>query len=216
MGVFLTLSEEDRSATKDSVLRSVRAGGVAVLASENGYIYAADAFNALAVERIQTIRKTDSGTACQVFVSSIKTGGGVARNLDGDAKLLAEKFWPGELSLLLAPQLGLSWDLGDGGSLDEFALRVPTSEFLLEILHESGPLAVASASVLGRPATLDINYVPALPSDVGIYVDEGPISHPSVSTIVRCGISGLEMVREGDISFTQLEGVVSSISRGTL
>ena len=68
----------------------------------------------------------------------------------------------------------------------------------------------------GRPPTLDINYVPALPSDVGIYVDEGPIAQAGTSTIVRNGISGLEMVREGDISFAQLEGVVSGISHGTL
>ena len=216
MSDFLTLESEERSAAKDAVLRNIRAASVAVLASENGYVYVADAFNVPAVERIHAIRKTEPGTACQVFIGSLKTTSGIARDFDGDAHLLANSFWPGQLTLLLAPQRGLSWDLGDSGDLDEIAIRIPTSSFLLDVLQESGPLAVASASVAGRPPTSDINYVPALPSDVGIYVDEGPIEKVQTSTIVRSGISGLEMIREGDISFIELEGVVSSISRGTL
>jgi tRNA threonylcarbamoyl adenosine modification protein (Sua5/YciO/YrdC/YwlC family) len=213
VGDFLTLANEERSAVKDAVLRSIRSGEVAVLASENGYIYAVDAFNSAAVERIHAIRRSERGTACQVFVGSAQTAGGVARNFDGDARTLAEKFWPGPLTLVLTPQQGLSWDLGDGGALSEFALRVPSREFLREILIESGPLAVASASVAGMPPTLDINFVPALPSDVGIYVDEGSIPQLPPSTSVRVGLSGLEMVREGAITFSALEEVISGILR---
>ena len=212
MGDFLTLANEDRSAVKDAVLRTIRNGEVAVLASEQGYIYVADAFNVPAVERIHAIRRADSGTACQVFVGSVKTAGGVARNFTGEAQTLGEKFWPGALTLLVAPQQGLSWDLGDGGVLDEFALRVPAREFLLTVLGESGPVAIASASVAGRPATLDINHVPALPSDVGIYVDEGVLPAAKATTIVRSSVSGLEMVREGEISFAALTEVISGIS----
>ena len=87
---------------------------------------------------------------------------------------------------------------------------------MLEVLSESGPLAVASASVAGRPVTTDINFVPALPSDVGIYVDEGPLEVAGKSTVVRNGVSGLEMVREGVISFAALTEVVSHISAATL
>jgi len=216
VGDFLTLSGEDRSAVKEAVLRNLRSGDVAVLASENGYIYVADAFNTSAVERIHAIRRTDPGTACQVFIGEIATAKGVARNFDSDAHLLAEKFWPGPLTLLVKPQQGLSWDLGDGGSLDEFALRIPSHSFLLEVLQESGPVAIASASVAGRPPTSDINYVPALPTDVGIYVDEGALSLGGSSTVVRNGISGLEIVRESAITFSQLSAVVSHISAPTL
>ena len=213
MGDFLTLAAEEPSAAKDAVLRTIRAGDVAVLASENGYIYAVDAFNVAAVEKIHAIRKADPGTACQVFVGSLKTVLGVARNFDGDAKVIGEKYWPGQLTLLLRPQQGLSWDLGDGGVLDEFALRIPSHKFLTQVLQESGPLAVASASIAHREATSNINYVPALPSEVGIYVDEGPLDSIARSTIIRAGISGLEMLREGDISFDELQRVVTSISR---
>jgi len=213
VGDFLTLANEDRTAVKDAVIRNLRNGEVAVLASEGGYIYLADAFNDSAVERIHAIRRTDSGTACQVFVGNSKTAGGVARNFTGDVLTLAEKFWPGALTLLLAPQQGLSWDLGDGGVLDEFALRVPAREFLHTVLLESGPVAIASASVAGRPATLDINFVPALPSDVGIYVDEGVLMGAKATTIVRSTVSGLEMVREGEISFAALTEVISGISQ---
>ena len=215
MADFLKLSSEDRNATKDAVLRYIRAGSVAVLASEFGYIYAVDAFNSAGVSRIEAIRGSSPGSASQVFVGEIKTVSGVARNFESEAALVAEKFWPGALTLLLAPQRGLSWDLGDGGVLDEFAVRIPSQKFLLEVLQESGPLAIASASIAGRPPTLDINYVPAVPTDVGIYIDEGRLKASGRSTVVRQKISGLEMVREGDISFEQLQGVFSGISRVT-
>lgn len=215
MGDFLTLGSEDRNATKDAVLRNIRSGSIAVVASEFGYIYAVDAFNSDGVNRIAAIRGASPGSACQVFVGEIKTVTGIARNFDSEAALVAEKFWPGALTLLLAPQRGLSWDLGDGGALDEFALRIPSQKFLLEVLQESGPMAIASASVAGRPPTLDINYLPAAPSDVGIYIDEGPLKASGRSTVVRQKISGLEMLREGDISFEQLQGVISGISRVT-
>ena len=216
MGDVLKLAEEDRAVVRDSVLRCIRNGEVAVVASEFGYIYIADAFNSPAVDRIHAIRRTDEGTACQVFIGSSKTASGIARNFDEDTAALAEKFWPGALTLLLAPQQGLSWNLGDNGALDEFALRVPSHPFLLEVLSESGPLAVASASVAGRPATTDINFVPALPSDVGIYIDEGPLVVEGKSTVVRNGVSGLEMVREGNLSYATLTEVVSHISPLTL
>ena len=216
MGDVLKLADEDRAVIKDSVLRCIRNGEVAVVASEFGYIYIADAFNIAAVDRIHAIRRTDEGTACQVFIESAKTAIGVARNFDTDVSLLSEKFWPGALTFLLAPQQGLSWNLGDNGALDEFALRVPSHPFLLDVLTESGPLAVASASVAGRPVTTDINFVPALPSDVGIYVDEGSLEVSGNSTVVRNGISGLEMVREGAIGFAALTEVVSHISPVTL
>jgi tRNA threonylcarbamoyl adenosine modification protein (Sua5/YciO/YrdC/YwlC family) len=216
MGEVLKLADEVRAVIKDSVVRCIRNGEVAVVASEFGYIYLADAFNIPAVDRIHAIRRTEDGTACQVFIGSAKTATGVARNFDEYVSLLSDKFWPGALTLLLAPQQGLSWNLGDNGGLDEFALRIPSHPFLLEVLSESGPLAVASASVAGRPVTTDINFVPALPSDVGIYVDEGPLEVVGKSTVVRNGISGLEMVREGAISFAALREVVSHISAATL
>jgi tRNA threonylcarbamoyl adenosine modification protein (Sua5/YciO/YrdC/YwlC family) len=216
VGELLTLANEDRAAAKDSVLRCLRNGEVAVVATEFGYAYIADAFNISAVDRIHAIRRADAGTACQVLVGSAKMASGVSRNFDDDVAALTATFWPGGLTFLLAPQQGLTWNLGDNGALDEFAVRTPAQPFLLELLQESGPLAVASASVAGRPSTLDINFVPALPSDVGIYIDEGTLAAIGNSTVVRNTSSGLQLVREGAISYAALTEVVSHISPLTL
>ena len=212
MGDFFTLANEDPSALKDAVLRIIRNGEIAVLATENAYIYACDAFNSIAVGRIHQMRQASRGTACQVFIGSANTLTGIAQGVDEKVKGLIENFWPGPLTLQIAPQQGLSWDLGDAGTLNEIAVRVPRSEFLLSVLRESGPLAIASVSVAGRPPTQNINFVPALLSDIGIYVDEGELEGEQLSTVLRVKAGELTLLREGEISLQALQAIVPAIS----
>ena len=63
-----------------------------------------------------------------------------------------QNFWPGLLSLNLKPQAGLNWDLGDGNTLDQISVRIPDSQFILEVLKKSGPLVIASAAAAGSGA----------------------------------------------------------------
>ena len=130
-------------------------------------------------------------------------------------KLLADAFWPGLLTLHLMPHYGLNWDLGDGGELSEFAVRVPGSELLRAVAESTGPLAIASAAIVGRPATREINFVPALESSIAIYVDEGTLPEGPASTVIRRSIlgksGGLEMTREGAISLGKLQATLPTL-----
>ena len=108
------------------------------------------------------------------MVGSTSAVSGIAQDFDEQWQGLAEKFWPGLLTMQLMQQPALSWDLGDEGSLAEFALRIPSRQFLLKLLEQSGPLAVASVAPAGAGVIASLNNFVA-GSDVALEIDEGPL-----------------------------------------
>jgi len=215
MAQYITLAPENFQEAVESTTAALNDGGIAVLAAEHGYIYACNAFDHDAVSQIHTLRGDPAYTACQVMVGKSDVLAGLSTDFDDEMRLLADSFWPGLLTLHLMPHYGLNWDLGDGGELSEFAVRVPRSELLRAVAESTGPLAIASASIAGRPATREINFVPALESSIAIYVDEGTLPEGPVSTVIRrkiLGVSGgLEMTREGAISLEKLQAIVPTL-----
>ncbi len=200
----------------DQIVDSLQRGEINVFAIESAYVYACNAFDQEAVQRLHTLRGDDFGTACQVMIGNVQTLEGLAQDVSPDIKKLAKAFWPGLLTLHVQPHRGLNWDLGDGGELGEFAVRIPKGDFFQQVLALSGPLAVASASLAGRPPVRDIGGIVALYSDIGIYADEGVLKAGKASTVVRQSVigveSGLEVLREGAVTLARLKKILPSIS----
>jgi len=216
MSETVKLTTRNKTAIRDRALVALLQGEVIVVAAEHGYLYACDAFNQTAVSRLHTLRGDAPGTAAQVLVGKVTAVSGLASDFDSDWQRVVAAFWPGLLTVQLAPQVALHWDLGDGRALAEFALRIPNRDFLLSLLTRSGPLAVASASVAGQPPLRDITYVAAMPTEVGLQVDEGLLPEGPASTVLRRSVigvtGGIEMLREGAITLGQLQEVLPTIS----
>ena len=214
---FINLSDEHVDDSVEIVVGCLRRGEIAVLPSENAYIYAADAFIHSAVNEIHLLRGDAPGVAAQVFVEGVKTLKGLSSDFDEEYKVLAEKFWPGLLTLQLKPHHALNWDLGDGGDLAEFAVRSPAVPFLARVLELTGPLAIASATMAGEPPLREIESVPALASDIGVFVDAGTLPETPATTVIRRAIvgvgGGLEVAREGAISFEAIQEILPTIAR---
>ena len=122
-----------------------------------------------------------------------------------------EKFWPGQLSFNLKPNVGLNWNLGDNKELDLFSVRVPNTEFMLALLKETGPLAVASAARVGQKPALSTDDIFVLESDLAVMVDGGVLEPGQPSTIVEADSSGIGVLRIGAIRLSELTAVVPSI-----
>ncbi len=201
-----------------SFAAAITAGGIIVVPLEHSYAYACDAFDQSAVARMHELRGAAVGTAAQVLISSVDTLAGVAHFVPDDMKLLAKRFWPGELTLQVAPNIFLTWDLGDAGALGEFAVRVPKSDFILALLAKTGPLAIASLAGAGQPALREIasNLAP----EISHVFDAGVLPAGEASTVVRMRVigsdSGLEVLRVGAITLAQLREVLPEISEATL
>lgn len=214
MSHVVKLTTRNKSATRDRALVALLQGEVIVVAAEHGYLYACDAFNQTAVSRLHMLRGDPPGVSAQVLIGKITAVSGLASDFDSDWQKVASNFWPGLLTAQLAPQSALSWDLGDGRALSEFAVRIPSREFLLSLLIRSGPLAVGSATSAGHPPVREVTFIPAMPTEVALQIDEGELIAGPASTVLRRSKdgSGLEVVREGAVSLEELQALLPSIS----
>ena len=208
------ISIKDADAQIAKIENEIRKGGVIVLPIPGSYIYLVDAFNPVAVKKMHQLRGADEGVAATVAIGKISTLNGISVN-NPEIELLANKFWPGPLTILVAPNPALSWNLGDDGELGEFAVQIPNSEILKTLANNIGPLAFASAATIGKGAATSLDDVSALIEEVAIYVDSGSIPTSERTTVVRSkviGNHGVEIVRIGAISLGQIQEIIPEIS----
>jgi tRNA A37 threonylcarbamoyladenosine synthetase subunit TsaC/SUA5/YrdC len=151
-----------------------------------------------------------------VIIPDVKTASGVAREISPAAQSLMAKFWPGMLTFNLRPQVGLSWDLGDAGALDQVSFRVPKSKFIREVLKEIGPLAIASAAFAKQPPIRRISEIFVLESALAAKFDAGLLKKGALSTVLEADDRGITMVREGAISLDEIHAIVPDVSRQLL
>jgi L-threonylcarbamoyladenylate synthase len=190
--------------------KSLRDGYVIVAPHENGYIFLADAFSPDSVRAMHVLRGDDLGVASQVLVADQAAIEGLSREVNEDIRALAQSFWPGPLSLTLRPQGGLTWDLGDGGDLDWFSVRVPQHIFLQKLLKETGPLASASAALAGHPPLLTVDALSLQGHEIALVVSTGLINAEPASTVIEIDNSQARLVREGAISQSDIEKVITT------
>ena len=124
-----------------------------MLPTDTVYGIGADAFDPDAVRRLlagQGPRPGDAAAGAGPRRPPSTRCAGTCRRW---ARALVEEFWPGPLTLVCRQQASLQWDLGD--TRGTVAVRMPDDEVALEILERTGPLAVSSANLTGRPAATD-------------------------------------------------------------
>ena len=188
------------------VVAAIKRGEVVILPLEHGYVYACDAFSFAAVNRLHQLRNDQPGIAAQVLVGKIQTISGLAQVLSEDVKKLTEEFWPGLLTLNLQQNQSLVWDLGDGGNLKNFAVRMPNKTETLEVINATGPLAIASATIAGGAPVLKIED----PHQLEV-LDIGELKSGPLSTVVTQVGENLELLRVGSITLEDLRKVASAI-----
>ena len=201
------LEEADREDCLHEAIKAISDGYVIVAPLENGYVLLADAFFHDAVRALHVLRGDELGVAAQVLIPGIETLDGIAREISSQARAFMQKFWPGPLSMNLRPQLGLNWDLGDMQQLDQISVRVPTCEFVLEILKRNGPLAMASAAKVGKPPILDPAQIPYTQLEVAAIFTQGTIIPGLPTTIIESDNTGSRIKREGAISTDEIIAV---------
>ena len=191
---------------------ALKDGFVIVAPLENSYALMADAFFHDAVRAMHVLRGDALGVAAQVAIANKGSIDGIARSVSDDARILMDNFWPGALSINLKPQLGLSWDLGDANSLDKISVRVPASEFVLEILKKTGPLAIASAAAVGGSPIQDGADLDFSDVEVAAVFTAGVLPQGAPSTVIEFTGAQGRIVREGAIPRSEITALVSDIS----
>ncbi|AWB95059.1 threonylcarbamoyl-AMP synthase [Agromyces badenianii] len=152
---------------------AITRGELVVIPTDTVYGVAADAFNAKAVTRLLEAKGRERTSPPPVLIPGIPTLDALASEVPPAVRLLVEEFWPGGLTVILHAQPSLQWDLGE--TRGTVALRMPANPIALELLAETGPLAVSSANLSGMPsATSAADAAEMLGDAVTAYLDGGP------------------------------------------
>ncbi|WP_051298277.1 L-threonylcarbamoyladenylate synthase [Arthrobacter castelli] len=186
-----------------------------VLPTDTVYGIAADAFSSQAVATLLAAKGRSRDMPPPVLIPRAGTMDGLASDIPSGARQLAEAFWPGALTLIFHAQPSLSWDLGE--TKGTVALRMPDDALAIDLLAQTGPLAVSSANRSGQRAAQTAAEARAqLAESVQVYLDDGPRpAGPAAdgvpSTIIDATGERLTVVRPGALSIEELRAVVPEI-----
>jgi len=184
--------------------------GLVVLPTDTVYGLAADAFDPAGVRRLLRAKGRSRSKPAPVLIGSADTLRALATNVTADVRALADRFWPGALTLICRQQASLRWDLGDSRST--VAIRVPDHADALALLGDIGPLAVSSANLTGQPPATTVEEAQGqLGEAVDVYLDAGPTPGPLPSTIIDATGDVLRLVRAGMVPLDELREVASAI-----
>lgn len=196
--------------------QAIAKGDLVVLPTDTVYGVAADAFDAKAVGKLLDAKGRGRETPPPVLVAGITTLRALVAEVPEPVERLVEEFWPGGLTIVLPSQPSLTWDLGE--THGTVAVRMPAHRIALELLEETGPLAVSSANLTGMPPAVAADDAQAMLGDsIAVYLDGGPSSTGVSSTIVDATslVGGSEpivrVLREGAIDRARLREVLGDL-----
>lgn len=180
------------------------AGELVAFPTDTVYGIGARAGDPAALERIFTAKQRDPEKAVAWLVASRVDVSAAGFRVDDRALQLAERFWPGALTMVLAAV--------DGSATQAF--RIPAHDVALALLAAAGPLAVSSANRSGEPETLDADDVAIAFADSEepyAIVDGGPAPGGVASSVLDLSGPGARLLREGAVSRAEIEGAIGPI-----
>lgn len=199
-----------RAAALSSAAHCVGSGQLVVLPTDTVYGIGADAFDTDAVADLLAAKGRGRDMPVPVLVGSWNTIEGLTASISQRTWDLIEAFWPGGLTLVVEEAPSLAWDLGDARGT--VAVRMPLHPVAIELLEQTGPMAVSSANKSGHPPALTAAEAQdQLGDDVAVYLDGGPAKTGVASTIVDVTSEVPRILRAGAIDADTLRTVVPDI-----
>ena len=180
--------------------RLIARGKPVAMPTETVYGLAADATNGDAVARIYAAKGRPAFNPLIVHVRNVAQAAEFA-SFDDEALALAERHWPGPLTLVLPLRQGASIASLVTAGLATIAVRAPAHPAMRDLLDAAGrPLAAPSANASGRISPTRASHVLAsLGGRIPLIVDAGPTAHGLESTIVAATGGRLRLLRPGPI-----------------
>jgi len=189
---------------------TLRAGGLVAFPTETVYGLGADASNAQAVARLYAVKRRPPEHPVIVHFASAQAAFTWAREVPAEAKVLAQRFWPGPLTLILK-RAAKAKDFVTGGQ-ESVGLRVPSHPVAQQLLKEFGEgVAAPSANRFGLVSPTTAAHVRSdLGQDVDLVLEGGPSEVGIESTIVDLSGAAPVLLRPGRISRREVENALNA------
>src|SRR5215471_7423671 len=206
--IFDCADETQRAAGLAAASAAVLKGALVVLPTDTVYGIGADAFRPTAVTSLLSAKGRGRQMPPPVLVGSVRAASALVEDLGEYGQQLIDEFWPGGLTLVCRASRSLRWDIGE--TKGTVAVRMPQHPVALELLAETGPMAVSSANLTGQPAATTATAAREQLGDVAeVYLDAGPCEADTPSTIVDLTGDMPRLLRTGVVSIGRLREVAA-------
>ena len=186
----------------------LRAGKLVAFPTETVYGLGGDAYDKTASARIYAAKGRPSDNPLIVHIAEIGELENLAVNIPKEAYLLAERFWPGPMTMILERKDTVPKETT--GGLDTVAIRMPSHPVARRLIIESGvPIAAPSANASGRPSTTKAGHViEDLNGKIDMIIDGGSSDIGLESTIIDLTVKPALILRPGYITIEMLREVL--------
>jgi len=197
--------------TIDGAAEIIRRGGLAVVPTETVYGLAGNGLDAAVVEKLYEAKGRPANKPISLFVSDMRDAERFCRDIPAAAYALAEKFWPGPLTMVLRRRENVPDILTSGG--DTVGVRCPDSALTLALLRECGvPLTGTSANLSGKPNAVTFGEALAcFDGAVECAVDGGDCPGGVPSTVIDMTAEPPRILRPGGLPREEIEAVIGPV-----
>lgn len=197
----ITLSDGTLGKAVEHATAVLKRGGVILFPTDTLYGLGADAFCDRAVDAVYRVKERNEGNPVHCIVADLAMAEEYA-DLTDDARLLAQDFFPGPLTLVLKKHPDL--DRGIGRDLRTIGIRIPDNEFCLSLASALGkPFTATSANRSGekpmRTVGAILEQLGATADEIDLSIDAGQLSPRQPSTVVDLSGESPVILREGAV-----------------
>jgi L-threonylcarbamoyladenylate synthase len=189
----------------------IKQGGLVAFPTETVYGLGANALDENASAKIYAAKGRPSDNPLIIHIARIEDLDKIVTEIPPKAKLLAEKFWPGPLTMIFSKSAIVP--LGTTGGLNTVAVRMPDHWLALELIRAAGGyVAAPSANTSGRPSPTKASHVAEdMDGKIDMIIDGGMVGIGIESTIVDISTDIPMILRPGYINKEMLEEVVGEV-----
>ena len=184
-----------------TAVESFKNGGVIIFPTDTVYGVGCNPYDENAVKRIYELKNRDNTKPLPILGYSKQVLENIVE-FDGIANTIAEKFWPGRLTIILPLKDDRLKILSNGE--DSLAVRVPNNKCILSLLKECELIVGTSANISGKEPFTDPQKLANEIPNCDVFVNDGKIHSSGASTIIEIVNQQIKILRSGDISENDL------------
>lgn len=204
MAEVIPIQWDDPEVDKiDYAANALRRGELVAVPTDTLYCILADPYNLAAVSKVFEAKSRAWDRSLPMFVESVDQVAELARHLPARFYLLAHRYWPGPLSIIVEASGGVP--LKVTGNTGRLSVRKPAAAVPLRLLERLGmPLVATSANLSGFPTCKDASEVLA---SLGMHISlilDSPVPDSRIATTVDLTVPKWRLIRAGAITEEEL------------
>ena len=188
----------------NEIVNAYENGQIIVYPTDTVYGIGCDPFNKDSISKIYDLKKREGSKRFPILGFSKEELEKIVE-FSIDAEKISEKFWPGQVTLLLPIRKEMAEKINNNGKL---AVRVPNNECVLAILEKCKLIIGTSANISGQESILDSNECKTKIPGIDVLVNGGKITSLGESTIIDFIDDQMKVIREGSISKDEIENIL--------